>query len=529
MKNLRLLASSLSVSGLIFALLLCFLAFQPSLLPRGPVSQAVLGAIFILAGYGLGFLLEKLFKRIVKKPLKRLKLPEYLALVVWLIGVFIITIVGAHWQTDQIRQLGLQVSAPQPVIVFCGLLIILGLLLLVGYAVFKFVHFITHVLHRFLGRALAFSAAILLTLGLIYLELSYAVLRLEQNLEKSQRVVQTNLSPPSSSLSSGSQDSLVSWDKLGLKGREFVSSSVELSRLKAFWPDQEVKEPIRAYVGIDNEPDIKKRAQLLVQELDRTGAFSRSAIVLFTPSGTGWVNEVAVETGEYIFKGDVASASIQYSAISSFLQFIVDQKIAGQVSNEMFNAVRDKLNTLAADQRPKLYIYGESLGSLGSQARFVSTETNQFSSLLDGALWVGSPSASGLTTRFNRGEQSAFVRFGNSGDDMISQNEEWASPRVAFLYNNTDPIVRINKKLIYAKPDWLKKPGASDISQNITWLPVITSAQLTFEVLKASSQPSGVGHNYKAKIPDAWVAVIQPNDWNEQKTELLTKSVTGEE
>ena len=47
--------------------------------------------------------------------------------------------------------------------------------------------------------------------------------------------------------------------------------------------------------------------------MDRTGAFDRSLIMLVSPTGTGYVNYVAVAAATYLTRATSPSSTLQYS------------------------------------------------------------------------------------------------------------------------------------------------------------------------------------------------------------------------
>ena len=51
-----------------------------------------------------------------------------------------------------------------------------------------------------------------------------------------------------------------------------------------------VADPVEVYVGLDNAPTPRARAELALAEMDRTGAWERSLLMLVSPTGTGYVN-----------------------------------------------------------------------------------------------------------------------------------------------------------------------------------------------------------------------------------------------
>ena len=67
------------------------------------------------------------------------------------------------------------------------------------------------------------------------------------------------------------------------------------------------------YVGLDSAPTPPERVDLALAEMERTGAFDRELLVLVSPTGTGYVNYVAVAAPQYLARGDVATVTLQYS------------------------------------------------------------------------------------------------------------------------------------------------------------------------------------------------------------------------
>ena len=58
------------------------------------------------------------------------------------------------------------------------------------------------------------------------------------------------------------------------------------------------------YVGLESADSLQKRVDLALKELDRTNAWSREVIAVFTTTGTGWVDERAASPLEYMYNGD---------------------------------------------------------------------------------------------------------------------------------------------------------------------------------------------------------------------------------
>ena len=146
-------------------------------------------------------------------------------------------------------------------------------------------------------------------------------------------------------------------------------------------------EPIRVYVGVDSAPTPQDRAAMAVKELERTGAFDRPVLIVAGATGTGWLEPQSVDSIEYMWGGDTAIATIQYSFLPSWISFLVDKDRASDAGQALFEAVYAKWSTLPPDKRPKLITYGLSLGSFAAQAPFGSAQ--DIAARTDGALFEG--------------------------------------------------------------------------------------------------------------------------------------------
>ncbi|WP_264001364.1 alpha/beta-hydrolase family protein, partial [Mycolicibacterium gadium] len=98
-------------------------------------------------------------------------------------------------------------------------------------------------------------------------------------------------------------------------------------------------EPIRAYAGKNSANGIKASAELAARELERAGGFKRKVIAVATTTGTGWINEAEASALEYMYNGDTAIVSMQYSFLPSWLSFLVDKENARQAGQALFEAV----------------------------------------------------------------------------------------------------------------------------------------------------------------------------------------------
>jgi uncharacterized membrane protein len=342
---------------------------------------------------------------------------------------------------------------------------------------------------------------------------------------------------PTASERSGSPDSLVPWEDLGLQGRNFVGKGPGPEELEEF-SGRPAQQPVRAYVGLASAADVGDRAALAVRDLERAGGFDREVLVVVTTTGTGWVDPAASDSLEYEFNGDTAMVAMQYSYLPSWMSFLVDQVKARDAGRALFDAVYGAWAQLPPDSRPQLYVFGESLGTFGGEAAFsgVADIENRTS----GVLWAGPPNFNdlwrGIVEDREDGspewlpiyEDGRLVRFADEAPDLGSPPGTWGRPRVVYLQNASDPIVWWSPRLILNRPDWLRGERGPDVLPSTVWLPFVTFWQVSADLAFSTGVPDGHGHKYQADYVDGWAEVAQPPGWTEADTERLRSLVAGD-
>jgi uncharacterized membrane protein len=328
----------------------------------------------------------------------------------------------------------------------------------------------------------------------------------------------------------GGPDSFVSWNSIGRRGKDFLvtgPATESISELRG----QPAKRPIRVYVGLHSRPTKRLRAQLALEELKRVGGFERSVLVIATPTGTGWLDPSAVDTLEYLHGGDTAIVSMQYSYLPSWITILVDPHHSIDSARELFDEVYSYWTNLPKESRPNLYLYGLSLGSLGSE---LSADLfTIFEDPIQGAVWSGPPFASrGWRAAVdNRNEGSPawlptfrdgrMLRF-TSNKDTLDQSAPWGPMRTVYIQYASDPMIWFSPELAWRSPDWLEEPRGPDVSHSLGWFPMVTFLQVAFDMPMATSVPIGYGHSYSpSSYIDAWTAVTEPSGWTDESLEEL--------
>lgn len=528
----------LNYTGLLFGLIFFCFSLLPSLLPRPWLFQGLISGITVAIGYGIGVLVSKGWRwfGLAEVPADYKKKAWLGFYIIAPIIILMILLAGARWQNQVHKLVGEQ---PQPGTHMVRILIITALIfmLLIGAsrAIRKLNVYLKKVISKWLPPRLALAVSLLAVIILLYWLISGvlfgAFVDVSNNIyAKKNATTEPGISQPTSTYRSGSPESLISWNTLGYQGRTFVARGPNQQQLKEF-SGSEPLEQIRVYAGLDSAKDAKSRADLAVKELERTGAFSRKVLIVATATGTGWLEPQSVDSIEYMYNGDSAIVSQQYSYLPSWISFLVDKQNATDTGQALFDAVYGKWASLPADQRPKLIPYGLSLGSFGGQAAFTGINGIKYST--DGALFMGTPSDTGLwmNVTANRDPGSPewqptykggqTVRFAATNDDITKNSEQWQKPRVLYMQHASDPVVWFSFSLPLHEPDWLKETRGPDVSPRTHWYPFVTFFQVTVDQFFGVNVPNGHGHNYGNTIANAWAAVAPPSDWSQAKTDSL--------
>ena len=318
--------------------------------------------------------------------------------------------------------------------------------------------------------------------------------------------------PPASPLVSGSPDSLLPFADLGQQGRRFVTDVVTPELIQEVMGEEAVAHPIRAYVGFDSEPLYQTgRAELALAELARTGAFDRSVLLLISPTGTGWVDHTLIEAAEFLTRGDIATCCIQYARYPSFLSV---QKVAlgrGQFRLLLWG-VKQRLEERPPERRPRVLVFGESLGAWTSSDVIMYQGIGGFDHYgIERALWVGLPwlakwsrsgMARGSSTLVPQGTVRVFDRH-EQLQELTDQDR--ARLRAVVLSHDNDPIAVFGPDLIVQRPRWLAdEQRGRGVPKAMRWRPLVTFVQIGIDamhaMLRVPGQFASFGHDYRADM-----------------------------
>ncbi len=531
----------LSLTGAVLGLTFGAMSVTPSLVPRAWFLQSLVTGLCVVTGYGLGA-----FAGWAYRALRLPNLPDRarsvawkalaaLAVVVLLVGGWL----GWRWQSDQRELLGMDTSVPLVWLVapLLGLLVA-ALLLGIGRAVKALGRAVFRPLGRLLPVRVAWLLAIVITVVVTYLVFSGLLIgnlisAADSIFASNNKDDKPGVVNPQVATRTGGPTSGVSWESIGREGRAFVASGPTAGEIAAVVGDPAAVEPVRAFVGLETAPTAAERAQIAVEELRRLGGFQRGAIAVAGTTGSGWIDPKVADALDYATHGDVATVSTQYSYLPSWLSFLVDRSRAATNAEELLTAVRVELDAMPADQRPDLYVYGESLGAFSTDNAFTSVE--DMSTTTDGALLVGPPSFDATWQKVVAGRAAgspawkpiygdgALVRVATTDADLTDQTLTWQTDNpIIYLTHASDPIVAWTAD----HAAWLD-PRGPDVSPAVVAWPVVAGWQATVDQFNANGVPAGHGHVYDETVVTAWSEIVGPPSLPDAEIAAIEKAISG--
>lgn len=536
--------------GLVVATLFFCWSLTPSLLPRDWLFQGLVSGVNAAIGYGVGCLLDLAYRKWIAprvKPPAALaqRLPSWLGggvktlVVLACVVVAIVMLVqSARWQREITALMGMDQTTTSGYL-RTGALSAAVVALVIG--LFRAARWSVRWVAGELVRWVRIPRRIALPIGFVTVAVVAVLLgngvlvRVFFDAANSAFSVRnSNTSPnatqPQLPEKSGSPASLAAWDTLGSEGRWFVSYGPDAAAIERV-TGRPAREPIRVYTGLESAENPEAQAELAIDELERTKAFERKVLVVVTTTGTGWVDSTSVESIEMMFGGDTAVVATQYSYLPSVLSFLSDRAKATEAGKLLFDKVYEHWSARPAELRPKLLVYGESLGSQGSEGAFSGLA--DLRTRTDGVLWVGPPNSNRIwrefVTRRDPGSPEILptyadglvVRFADERAHLWQAGATWLNPRVLYLQHATDPVVWWSPDLLFDEPDWLREPPGPDVSPRMGWYPIVTFWQVAADLPNAQRVSDGHGHRYGTLVLDAWVAIAEPPDWTAELSDRV--------
>ncbi|MDN4474354.1 alpha/beta-hydrolase family protein [Demequina sp. SYSU T00192] len=518
------IGSRLDVAGATVGLVALALSLTPSLLPRPAWGQGFVSGLAFAVGYGVGVLLWRGVAR-----LSRGRLPAAAEAPVW--AVALIGLAGAAalmpfalgWQNSVREAVGMPDTNGFDWFV-AAVFFAIGAWL--AFAIGRGVAAGYRSLHRLIapripGRgsrprvaaSATGAATVVAMLAVLSIGLSVLSWLLTLASEHKNRQYDPEYAQPTSPLRSGSADSLVAWEDLGQAGVKVVAGGPTAADIELVTGAPAV-EPIRVYVGVDVPGTFDERAQIAVDELERTGAADRSVLMIAGTTGSGWLDPAAIDGFEYLHAGDTALVTLQYGATGSPVSALLTPDLSQDGTTALVRAVTAWWEALPEDDRPQLLVYGLSLGSFGIQSAY--DDAADLLASTEGAVLAGTPSFTPIWIEEEDARDAGspyslpvlddgeHVRWSDEWGGLEALPGAWEDTRVAYLQHGNDPIVWIGPSVIWSEPAWLL-PGqrSEQVSDDMVWIPVVTAFQGVIDLILSTAVPEDAGHKYGNLAVDA--------------------------
>lgn len=306
--------------------------------------------------------------------------------------------------------------------------------------------------------------------------------------------------PPTDPDVSASPGSAVTITELGREGARFVGTVTTPEGIREVTGLDPVASPVRVFVGVDAAATPEARVALAMAELHRTRAFDRANLLVMGPAGTGYANPTPVDVLELLTRGDTAAVAVGYGLLPSFLS-LGNVELAGRTQSLLLEAITAELAGRA--QRPRLLLYGESLGAKVQQWAIPGGLADMDRIGASAALWVGTPGGA-VADAFHAACSSS--SFTIDRPSQVPDPMPQPRPRVWFLEHDGDPVVRFRPELLTERPAWLPVDGTRgrNVPEEMAWKPGITWAQALVDTMFATNVKPGdfksEGHDYRADL-----------------------------
>ena len=526
----------ISLIGVVGALVMYGVSVSPSLLARSWQWHAVASGVLSAVGYIVGLTIQRFYALVVPRLGVEITAPQSVSIAfraVLLLGFFLWFL---RWLLQSYRErkranhlVGMRGETLGEYLLgtFCAFILML-VLLGIAWGLQWIGRAIVIVLSQWMHMVFALALSLLILVVIVYALTSQVLLKLGINFftrhaRKMNNRTAKGIVQPQVPERSGSPQSRSSWRAVGGQGRVFLGRGPSRADIEAV-TGCSAMEPIRVYAGMPEEgQSLQSAADLVVEELHRTGAFDRAVILIATSTGSGWVDEWQVQPLEYLTRGNCATASMQYSFVPSSINFLTDLDVSEEAAVILFETIRRAVDEIPEDRRPALFVCGESLGAYASQHVFsgIVDVLNR----TDGALWVGTPAFTPmhaeLTAIRHRGSPEVapvvangrHVRFVNVPENLWAdvygrELGDWNYPRIVYAQHPSDPVVWWNSELVWHKPDWISEKVDGDVSPHMQYTRGATYIQVLVDMPVAGTAPGGHGHTYHEELIPLWEAIL---------------------
>ena len=292
----------------------------------------------------------------------------------------------------------------------------------------------------------------------------------------------------------GGPGSAYAFETLGREGRRFVSQAYTAEELTSVLGVPAV-DPVRVFVPLGQLSGRPGHdAAAVVEEMQRVGAFDKGVIVLAVPTGDGYVSYVQTETVELLTAGDCATVIVPYAQIPSTWAFFAVGRRAAARYAMYARAIATHVGRTGGT--PRLYIFGESLGSIVALDAFGPDLVAQLGALgFTGGLYLGVPRYSHvdrlLRPRDPGVHETAGLQYAGDREQVRA-----ASPGHVNVTHPSDPLGLADVSLLVRHPvDYWGRPTGAYVPV-VSFLMELSDVKNAMTLRPGQFTPSP-GHDYR--------------------------------
>ena len=186
----------------------------------------------------------------------------------------------------------------------------------------------------------------------------------------------------------------------------------------------------------------------------------------------------------------------------------------------LVDAISERIRRMPVDARPKVVLFGESLGAWTSQDAFLDQGTRGLVDAgIDYAIWIGTPHFSRWKEQILRDERvdvasESIGLFNDIGEWEATPAEQRERMRYVMITHHNDGVARFGPGLSIQAPEWLGDPKRRwrEIPKGMRWMPMTTFFQVLVDMKNSANVVPGVfaatGHDYRADLLPFFRAVL---------------------
>jgi len=215
----------------------------------------------------------------------------------------------------------------------------------------------------------------------------------------------------------------------------------------------------------------------------------------------------------------------------------VDGDKAQEAGRVLYEKVHERWLEEPESSRPRLIVFGQSLGSFGAETPFVGDDAavsiENYLAGADGYFFTGPTHSNVIWGQIvadrDRGSPSWEPVYDDgrtvvaivSSRDLDGLGSQWEEPRVLYVHHPTDPVGTWEWATLWSSPNWVDHPVGVGVPEGVRWWPFITFVQEVGDLIQGFSTDPGWGHNYTNAFVAGWAEIAPAAGWTDADTERL--------